>query len=193
VPTSILTTKLYIPPPRSDLVPRPQLNACLNEGITRKLTLICAPAGFGKTTMLSEWADTLETPLAWLSLDKGDNDLARFLTYIVAALQTVDAGICESVLAMTQAPQLPPIETVLTELINEVSGINYEFVLILDDFHMVENQAINDALTFLIDHLPPKMHLIISGRSDPFLPLSRLRVDGQLIELRATNLRFSSE
>jgi len=189
----LLSTKLFIPPPRPDIVPRHHLSERLNEGVTRKLTIICAPAGFGKTTLLSEWVGSCGTPIAWLSLDKGDNDLARFLAYIVAAIQTIEPSICETVLAMTQAPQVPPIEFLLTEMINEVAGISQDFVLILDDYHVIDDQAIQSALAFLIAYLPPKMHLIIASRSDPFLPLSRLRADGQMTELRTDDLRFSTQ
>jgi LuxR family maltose regulon positive regulatory protein len=190
VSTPLLTTKLYIPPPRSNLVPRPRLIERLDAGLDRKLTLISAPAGFGKTTLLSNWVRRLDHPVAWVSLDKGDNDLTSFLVYFVAALQTIETGISETVL---HAPQPPPIESVLTELINEVASIEQNFILVLDDYHVIEAQAVHNALTFLLDHLPPKMHLVITSRSDPLLQIPRLRAQGQITELRAENLRFTTQ
>jgi LuxR family maltose regulon positive regulatory protein len=191
--TPLLTTKLYIPAFRSDLVPRPRLIERLDAGLDRKLTLISAPAGFGKTTLLSNWVGRLDRPVAWVSLDKGDNDQTSFLIYFVAALQTIETGICETVQAMFQAPQPPPIESVLTELINEVASIEQNFVLVLDDYHVIDAQAVHNALSFLLDHLPPKMHLVITSRSDPLLQIPRLRAQGQITELRAENLRFTTQ
>lgn len=190
--TPLLTTKLYIPPPRPELVSRPRLIERLNDGFTRKLILICAPAGFGKTTLLSDWVRQINLPVAWLSLDKGDNELSRFLVYLVAALQTIEDGLCKTVQAMVQSPQPPPIETVLTELINEVASLSQDFILILDDYHTVEAQTIHEALTFLLDHLPPRMHLVITSRSDPLLQIPSLRAKGKVTELRAENLRFTT-
>jgi len=190
--SDLLQTKLFIPPTRPDLVPRPQLIERLNEGINRKLILICAPAGFGKTTLLSNWVAGLDLSVAWVSLDKGDNDLTSFLVYLVAALQTVEASICETVLDMLRAPQPLPIEPVLTELINEVATLSQDFVLVLDDYQVIEDHTINEALAFLIDHLPPLMHWVIISRSDPMLPLPRLRARSQMTELRTEDLRFST-
>jgi LuxR family maltose regulon positive regulatory protein len=137
--------------------------------------------------------DSCGTPVAWFSTDKDDNDLVRFLSYIISALQTIEPSICETVLAMTQAPQLPPNESLLTELINELAGITYDFVLVIDDYHVIEAMAIHNALAFLIDHLPPLMHIIIASRSDPLLPLSSLRAKGHMTELRANHLRFTTQ
>ena len=189
--SELLQTKLFIPPHRSDLVPRPRLIERLNEGISRKLILVCAPAGFGKTTLLSNWVKTIELPVAWVSLDKGDNDHTSFLIYLVAALQTVEAGICEAVQAMLLDPQPPPIESILRELINEVATLSRNFLLVLDDYQAIEDHAIDQALTFMLDHLPPVMRLVIISRSDPMLPLSRLRARSQMTELRTEDLRFS--
>ncbi len=202
--TSLLQTKLYIPPPRPELVPRPRLIERLNAGLDRKLTLISAPAGFGKTTLVSEWVTDSNRPVAWISLDEGDNDPTCFLAYFIAALQTlalsadrtsevegVEADIGKGALSALQSPQPPPTEAVLTLLINEVAAIPDRIVLVLDDYHLIETQAIHNALTFLLEHLPPQMHLVIATRDDPQLPLSRLRVRGQLTELRATDLRFT--
>jgi len=155
------------------------------------MTLICAPAGFGKTTLISEWIAGWDRPAAWLSLDGGDNDPTRFVAYLVAALQTVAPNIGEGVLGLLQSPQPPPTQSILTALLNEISAIPNDFVLVLDDYHVIDARAVDDALAFLIEHLPPRMHLVVATREDPNLPLSRLRVRGQLSELRATDLRFA--
>ena len=201
VASPILTTKLYAPPIRPEFVPRPRLIERLNEGLRqsqgfgRKLTLISAPAGFGKTTLISDWLQQSQVPAAWLSLDEGDNDPTRFLVYLVAALQTVPAtegpNIGEGVLAVLQSSQSPPIESILTALLNEIATIPNNFALVLDDYHVIEAKPIDKALTFLLDHLPTQMHLVITTREDPLLPLARYRVRGQLTELRAADLRFS--
>jgi LuxR family maltose regulon positive regulatory protein len=187
----VLKTKLYIPLTRSDLVSRPRLIERLNEGLRRKLTLISAPAGSGKTTLVSDWLHQSKMPAAWLSLDEGDNDSTHFLAYLVGALQTIIPSIGEGVLAVLQSPQPPPIEATLTTLLNEITTIPDTFALVLDDYHVIEAQSIDQALTFLLNHLPPQMHLVITTREDPQLPLARLRVRGQLTELRVTDLRFS--
>jgi LuxR family maltose regulon positive regulatory protein len=155
------------------------------------MTLVSAPAGFGKTTLVSEWVTACERPVAWLSLDDRDNDPARFLTYLVAALKTIDGTIGEGVLGALQSPQLPPIEPILTSLLNEIAGIPHDFILVLDDYHAVDAKPVDSALAFLIEHWPPHMHLVIATREDPSLPLARLRAQGRLTELRATDLRFS--
>ncbi len=129
--------------------------------------------------------------VAWLSLDAGDNDPARFLTYLIAALQTIAANIGEGVLAILQSPQPPPIDSILIDLLNEITTIPDNFVLVLDDYHLIEAKPVDNALTFLIEHLPPPMHLVIATREDPHLPLARLRARGQLTELRAADLRFT--
>ena len=190
---SLLLTKLYLPSPRSNLVLRPRLVELLNEGLSagRKLTLISAPAGFGKTTLVSEWIAGCKTPVAWLSLDDGDNDPTSFLAYLVAALQTIAENIGTNVLRVLRSPQPPPIESILKVLLNEITTIPDNFILVLDDYHMIDSEPIDHTLTFLLDHLPPKMHLVITTREDPSLPLPRYRVQGQLTELRAANLRFT--
>ncbi len=173
------------------MVVRPQLIARLNEGLHRKLTLIAAPAGFGKTTLLSAWIAGCDRPVAWLSLDAGDSDPARFLSYLVAALRTIAAHIGEAVLGVVQSPQPPPTEAMLTALLNDLTTIPENFLLVLDDYHVIDAPAVDDALIFLLEHLPAQMHLVIATREDPPLPLARLRVRGQLTELRATDLRFT--
>jgi LuxR family transcriptional regulator, maltose regulon positive regulatory protein len=189
--TPILATKLYIPPPRPNLVLRPRLLERLNEGLHRKLILISAPAGFGKTTLVSEWLAGGPRLAAWLSLDEGENDLTRFLTYLVAALQTLAASIGEGVLGVLQSPQPPPIESILTALLNDITTISDHFVLVLDDYHLIDAKPVDHALTFLLEHLPPQMHLVIATREDPPLPLARLRVRDQLTEVRVADLRFT--
>src|SRR5574341_1421771 len=205
--TPILATKLYIPPTRPQLVPRPRLIERLSEGLRRTpgVTLISAPAGFGKTTLVSEWVAGCERPVAWLSLDEGDNDPARFLTYLVAALQTlalrsprrgsgdegIAANIGQAVLGVLQSPQPLPTESILTALLNEITIVPDNFVLVLDDYHVIDAKPVENALTFLIERLPSQMHLVIATREDPDLPLARLRAQGQLTELRVTDLRFT--
>ncbi len=193
----ILTTKLYIPPPRPKIVLRPRLIERLNEGMHRKLTLISAPVGYGKTTVLSEWISQSERCVTWVSLDEGDNDPVRFLTYLIAALQKLDAQIGRKSLALMQAPSLPPIEAILTILLNEIAAFPDVFALVLDDYHLIDakpvdaSTSVDDILTFLLEHLPPHMHLVITTREDPNLPLARLRARDQLTELRAADLRFT--
>ncbi|MGB3700220.1 MAG: LuxR C-terminal-related transcriptional regulator [Anaerolineales bacterium] len=201
----LLTTKLFIPPTRPNLVPRPRLIKRLNQGLHRKLALISAPAGFGKTTLVTDWLDNLrldlqkekqnETRIAWLSLDEGDNDSARFLAYIINALNQAigeEDSFGKGALSMLQSPQPPPTETILTPIINEVATISDSLILVLDDYHLIDAQPIHDALSFLLENIPPRMHLVIATREDPPLLLSRLRSRGQLTELRAADLRFTS-
>jgi LuxR family maltose regulon positive regulatory protein len=155
------------------------------------LTIISASAGFGKTTLVSEWVTGCGQPVAWLSLDEGDNEYLRFLAYLVAALQTLAPKIGAGALAALQAPQPPFIESILTALLNEITTISDNFILVLDDYHTLDSEPVDQILTFLIEHQPPQMHLIIATREDPHLPLARLRVRGQLTELRAADLRFT--
>ena len=191
--TPILATKLYIPPTRPKVVLRPCLIEQLNGGLSagHKLTLVSAPAGFGKTTLVSEWIAGCDRPVAWVSLDEGDNDPARFLSYLIAALQTIKAGIGEGLLAALQSPQPPHAEAILAAMLNEITVIPEPFLLVLDDYHAIDSQAVDRSLAFLIEHQPPQMHLVIATREDPHLPLARLRVRGQLSELRAADLRFT--
>lgn len=195
-PSPLLATKLYIPPPRPQLVRRARLSAHLDAAMTRALTLIAAPAGFGKTTLASDWIAQKNLTVAWVSLDENDNDLARFFAYVVAALQTIQsADLGQTALALVQAQAAQPaaIETALTLLLNELAEISKPFALILDDYHLIHVQPIHNALAFLLEHLPPQMHLIVIARADPPFSVARLRVRNQLVELRAADLRFTTD
>ncbi len=194
--TDLLMTKLYVPPARSSMVSRPRLTDRLNTGVRSRLTLIVAPAGWGKTTLLSAWhTDPGHTtkPVAWVSLDAGDNDPVRFWTCVITALNRLHAGIGERALTLLHAPQPQPIESVLTDLLNALAPLSVETVLVLDDYHLIEAEGIHDALIFLLDHLPPRLHLVIASRLDPPFPLARLRARNSLAELRAAELRFTPE
>jgi LuxR family maltose regulon positive regulatory protein len=214
--TPILSTKLYTPSPRPNLVLRPRLSKRLNEGLHRKLTLVAAPAGFGKTTLVSAWvasfsseskglSSELRLPgqpqntklpphnfdVAWLSLDEADSDPPRFLAYLAAALQTIAPTVGAGWLDALRSTQPPPIDVMLTALLNELTAIPEHFVLVLDDYHVIDSEAVDSALTFLLDHMPRHMHLVITTREDPQFPLTRLRVRDQMTELRAVDLRFT--
>ena len=204
----LLTTKLYIPTIRPEHISRPGLMNRLNAGLHRNLTLISAPAGFGKTMLVSEWVRNLQVNspienrqpkiinrIAWTSLDENENDPARFLTYLVAALirtQGIEIAVGKGLLRMLQSPQTPPITDTLTTLINEMATITDKLIIVFDDFHVIDSLLIHEAITFLIEHLPPQIHVVIATRDDPLLPLARLRARGQLTELRAADLRFTS-
>ncbi len=178
------------------MVSRPRLTERLNEGTTRKLTLVSAPAGSGKTTLLAEWLAATPASArstAWVSLDQSDNDPSLFWAYFITALHKVRSDVGESALSLMHSPQPPPIESVLTTLINEINAIEDDFGLILDDFHVIDAQPVHSAIAFLLDHLPPQMHLVIASRSDPPLPLARLRGRGESTELRAADLRFTPD
>ncbi len=187
----ILTTKLYRPPSPPKVVARPRLIKQLNSGLHCKLTLVSASAGFGKTTLVSDWLADIKRPVAWLSLDDGDSDFSRFLTYVISALQTIMPKVGEGMVGVLQSPQPPSTESLLTSLINELTALTEDILLVLDDYHVIESEAIDNALLFLIDHLPPKIHLVVITREDPLLPLARLRARGQLTELRLGDLRFT--
>jgi LuxR family transcriptional regulator, maltose regulon positive regulatory protein len=190
----LLATKLHRPLPRAQLVHRPQLAARLTQGVMGPLTLVSAPAGFGKTTLLAQWLAESGMPVAWLSLEPGDNELVRFLSYLIAALQTLDPHLGAEALALLQMPQQARAETVLTLLTNDVERYGCDggdFALVLDDYHVLDAKPIDHALAYLVDHLPPHMHLVIATREDPPLPLARLRARGHLTEVRAVDLRFT--
>ena len=187
----LVATKFHVP--RAGFVPRPRLLARLAEGIGRGLTVVGTPAGFGKTTLLGDWARRSRQPAAWLSLDAGDNDPARFWRYVAAALDRVRPGIDAPVTALLRGPQRPPLEAVATAVINELMTLpeKARVVLVLDDYHLIEAPPVHDSITFLLDRLPPGLRLVLSSRADPPLPLARLRARGQLAELRAPDLRFT--
>ena len=189
----LLGTKLFIPRPLKNLVSRSHLVERLNAGLDRKLTLIAAPAGFGKTTLLSEWIPQSPRCVTWLSLDEADNDSTRFWAYFITSLQGLRPQLGESVLALLQSLQASPIPSILTALINDVSAFPDAFAIVLDDYHVIELQPIHEALTFLIAHMPDNMHLIITTRIDPPLPLARLRARDKLTEIRANDLRFTAD
>src|SRR5215204_240482 len=192
----LLLTKLSIPSARPSLVTRLRLSERLEEALGGKLTLISAPAGFGKTTLLSMWlavSSRSGRSAVWLSLDPGDNDPTRFWRYFIAAADRLCPGAGDTALVLLQSPQAPPIEAILTTLLNELAELPADAVLVLDDYHLITSRTIHEALAFLIEHLPPQMHLVISTRADPPLPLSRLRARGEMAELGASDLRFTTE
>jgi LuxR family transcriptional regulator, maltose regulon positive regulatory protein len=189
----LLQTKLYAPPLRLHLVPRNHLLDRLRNNAARPLTLVCAPAGFGKSTLVSAWIAQSDQPVAWLALDDDDNDPTRFLTYLIAALQTRQAQLGETALALLAAPQAPPAKTLLTLLLNDLGLLTAPLTLVLDDYHVITAQSIHEVLTFLIDHLPPPTRLILTSRIDPPLPLERWRVRNQLADVRAHELRFTPQ
>nr|WP_229696325.1 LuxR C-terminal-related transcriptional regulator [Paenibacillus albidus] len=187
----ILNTKFNIPPLRSNTVLRKRLIDKLRHGLHRKLTLISAPAGYGKTTLIGEWIADSGRPCAWLSLEEGDNELTRFLACFITSLQTLEEKIGEGVLAVLQSPGLPPTESILAALLKDAAAMA-PFILVLDDYHVVKSKPIDEAVSFLLDHLPAHIHLVMITREDPLIPLARLRVRDQLTELRATDLGFTS-
>ena len=195
----LLETKLHVPGgPRRGIVARGRLRERLSRGTESRLTLISAPAGFGKTTLLAEWlasrpGGTASIPVAWLSLDPADSQPATFWTYLVSALQTASPGVGASALAQLQGPQLPPIETVLAQLLNDLGGVPSETILVLDDYHVIDAPDIHEAMASLLDHLPPQVHVVIITRADPPLPMARLRARGELTEIRAADLRFTPD
>ena len=191
--TPILTTKLYTPPTRPDLVPRERLIEKLNAGLAGRITLISAPAGFGKTTLLSAWLQQHDATAAWLSLDAEDNDANRFWHYLIAAIQTQHPSLGEGVQASLHQSQPPPMDALLAILINELSCIASPFVLVLDDYHLIREESIHQALDYFIDHLPPSILIVIATRENPPLALSRWRARAELTEIRVADLRFTAE
>ncbi len=194
---ALLTTKLRAPRVRPNLVARPRLRDVLAAGGEgRALTLVSAPAGFGKTTLLAEWLDERsgdERFVAWVSLDESDNDPARFLSYLVGALQNVEEGIGKGVLASLRSPQPPPVEAMVGVLVNELARLEHEITVVLDDYHLIASEPVHEAVSFLLEHMPQNVHLVVSSRTDPPLPLARLRARDQMTEIRAAELRFTTE
>ena len=195
----LLQIKVEVPPLRMEIVQRKRLLDLMSAGFqaqggfSRKLTLASAPAGYGKTTLMLEWTACLGLPVSWLSLDEGDNDPARFLTYLVAAIQRIYPGFGQRVADILKAPQKPPDDIILTMLVNEVESLAVSFILALDDYHVIHTLAIHQQLSFLLDHQPANLHLVISTREDPLLPIPRLRARRQVLEIRQEDLRFNVE
>jgi LuxR family transcriptional regulator, maltose regulon positive regulatory protein len=190
---ALLTTKLHIPPTRPAFVARPQLTDRLTKGTAGAIVLVCAPAGFGKTALLADWARRDSRPVAWLSLDGADNDPARFWRHVAAALDRVRPGVAGRVAALLQGLQPASFEAVVTTLVNELAGVAEEVVLVLDDYHLIQAPQVHHSLEFLLEHQPTSLRLVLASRADPPLPLARLRARGQLAELRQRDLRFTPQ
>ena len=191
----LMATKLYVPKLRRGLVARPRLLERMGTGAEARLTLVSAPAGFGKTTVLAAWlyeASAEGRCVAWLSLDAADNEPASFWTYVVTAVQGAVPGVGASALELLASSPVPT-ELVLTTLLNELAAAPGEVWLVLDDYHLVDNHEVNEGLAFLLEHLPSQVHVVVSTRADPDLPLARWRVRGELLEIRAADLRFTPD
>ena len=186
----MLLTKLHIPPAGNNIVHRSGLFEKLNSGLSKKLILVSAPAGYGKTTLLSDWINQNKIPATWLSLDNGDNDQAVFLSYIIAGVQTFHPEFGQSALRLLNSPNPPSVESVSSLLINELLGIDQHFLLVLDDFHLINSNEVLKLVTYLLEHIPGNVHIVILTRSDPALPLSRIRSQHQLVEFRLSDLSF---
>ncbi len=191
MPASILATKFNIPRIRTHIVPREGLILRLKDGLKCKLTLISAPAGFGKTTLIGEWARSLDRSVGWLSLDESDNDIIHFLSYFIVALQSVNEDIGQDELKRLRSPHPLPIEETLIAIINQINALSEEVVLILDDYHLISTSSIHEAVAYFLDHMPENVHLVIISRADPPLPLARLRGRGEIAEFRQNDLRFT--
>ena len=199
MPTTILTTKLHVPPPRPDWISRPRLIERLDEGMKRRLTLVCAPAGFGKTTLVTSWLHGLAErrqpppPVAWLSLEDDDNAPLRFLNYVIAALQRLDEGIGQTARSLLEAPQPPAANHLATLLINDLADLSDPTILVLDDFHVISHPEVLAPVAFFLEHLPPPIHVVVTTREEPNLPLARLRVQWQVTDVRLEDLRFNRD
>lgn len=191
--SELLRTKLHIPRPGPDIVPRPRLVQRLDAAEHNNLILLSAPAGFGKTTLLSEWIARTERPVSWLGLNQRDNEPGRFWRYFIAALQLLEPDLGENTLKLLQAPEPLALDFVMTPLLNEMAAAPDRLALVLDDYHLIVAQPIHDGLIFLLDNLPENVQMILSTRADPPLPLARLRASGKLAEVRASDLRFSQD
>ena len=189
----LLTTKLYTPQLNVDLVPRLRLYERLSESLTRKLTLVSAPAGFGKSTLVTGWLAENEYSAAWLSLDNGDNDPVRFWTYLIAAIQTIHQEMGMEARQIVSASQLRTIEPVVISIINDISQLARDLIIVLDDYHVIEAEQVHTGLNYLLEHQPPNLHIVLSTRLDPSISLARLRAHNQLIEIRAEDLQFSTD
>ncbi len=191
MPFSLLQTKFHVPTLLPTLASRPRLFAKLNAGRKGKLTLVAAPAGFGKSTLIGDWLHQTDLPAVWLSLDAGDNELQRFLRYLIGALQKAQPTVGQETLTLFQLPQFPPLDELLTPLLNDLAGLSQQLLLVLDDYHVIEAAAIHQTMAFLLERLPPQLHLVIMSRANPPLSLARLRGRGELTEVRAADLRFT--
>ncbi len=195
--TRFLETKFYIPSWREGGVTRPCLLEHLQSGLDerRKLTLVSAPAGYGKTTLIAEWLGTIanDSRIAWLSLDESDNDLSRFLGYWVASFRRANESLGANAQSLLDMPQLPPLNSFLDGLINDLSALEDSILLVLDDYHLISNSKIHEALEYFLDHQPAQVHLAITTREDPPFPLARMRARGQMTEIRAHDLRFTPQ
>lgn len=192
--SELLRTKLYIPHQRRRLVVRERLTGKLSEGLRRKLTLIAAPAGSGKTTLAGEFTKQAGRPIAWVSLDASDNDPSRFVAYVLAAIDSALPGLADAAQLMLKSPQLPALESVLTVLINQLAGSQSELALVLDDYHVIRNDSVHNAVAFLVEHQPANFHLLIASRSvPPGLPLPKLRARDEVTELKSADLRFTAQ
>jgi LuxR family transcriptional regulator, maltose regulon positive regulatory protein len=189
----LLVTKLHVPRPRPGFLSRQRLLERLAEGAARELTLVCAPAGFGKTSLLGDWARRSQPAVAWLSLDAGDNDPVRFWRYLAAALDPAGAGVVERVAPVLEVAQPASLEAVVTVVVNALAGLPEQVALVLDDYHLIEAPPVHHSLGMLLERLPAQLRLVVAGREDPPLPLARLRARGQLAELRERDLRFTAE
>jgi LuxR family maltose regulon positive regulatory protein len=195
MPYLVLSTKLYVPSIQSSLVQRPRLVHCLESGyqLGRRVTLVSAPAGFGKTTIVREWITDkdLGKPFGWLSLDEGDNDPVRFLVYLVSAIQKVNVKIGKTILTSFNSSQVPPISDLVETLINEISFTSKPLLIILDDYHLIQKVEVHSILQLLLKRQPEALHLVIITREDPPFSLPKMRVQGQITEIRERDLRFT--
>ncbi|HKJ68903.1 MAG TPA: AAA family ATPase, partial [bacterium] len=187
----LLSTKLHIPPVRQDVVSRSRLVERLDKGLDTRLTLISAPAGFGKTTVLSEWIHQKQIRVGWYSIDPSDNDPLQFFAYLLAGLQQIQEGIGESILYMLRSPRHPPLKSLLLNLMNELDTVQAACALVLDDYHVIENNQIHALLEAMLEHLPEQVHLYVASRADPPISLARLRSQRQITEIRVDELSFT--
>ncbi|MCK4791594.1 MAG: response regulator, partial [Desulfobacteraceae bacterium] len=189
----ILRTKLHRPPVTADIIPRARLVKQLEEGRTRAMTLISAPAGYGKTILASQWLEACQYPSAWVSLDQSDDDLHEFLTYFMAAVQSAFPTLILQTQSLLQAADMPPVKVLVRYMLNDLDQVKKPFILVLDDYHHIQKEAINDLLAELLRHPSPMLHLVLLTRRDPPLPFSNLRTYNQLTEIGIRDLRFTVE
>ncbi|HEV3494830.1 MAG TPA: AAA family ATPase, partial [Actinomycetes bacterium] len=188
---ALVATKLHRPRLRPGLVPRPRLAERIDQGMERGLVLVSTPAGFGKTTLVADWARRSRRPVAWLSLDAADNDPTRFWRHATAALDVVHPGVADRVAALFGPPAPSSFDAVVTALVNQLAATAEEVVLVVDDFHLIQAAPVHASVAFLLEHLPVQLRLVVAARADPPLPLARLRARAQLAELREADLRFT--